>query len=206
MSAAERTTMVAAAQLSRRTVLRAGGVLASGAWGSTGCAGSTPAWLLPLPSRRLASLSPRTYATLTAACARIAGPRVAAEIEGERLRPGPVADAWLTRTPTASDPLNQALMVLEFGVYPLVAKLRPFTALDGAAQDAVLRNLQASRLGLKRALFAGIHSIALLSVYLTPEAHALIGYPGPFGTATVSIGDAMAPLPDGAVSDAAITS
>jgi hypothetical protein len=46
---------------------------------------------------------------------------------------GVAADAWLARTPALTTPVTQALGVLEFGVWPLVNKLRPFTALDGDA-------------------------------------------------------------------------
>ena len=195
MIALEAGVVAAVAEFDRRTFLRVT-LLATGmgAW-SIGCASNTPTWMTPPPDQPLQALSPRAYATLTAAGACIAGPRVAAEIVAGRLRPGPVADAWLARTPTLRDPLLQALTVLEFGVYPLMHKLRAFTSLTDTGRDTVLVGLRDGRLGLQRALFGGIRSMALLAVYLTPEAHALVDYPAPFGTDAVTIGDAMAPLP-----------
>jgi hypothetical protein len=191
----EHATQFAVEGLSRRRVLQAIAVLAGGTLGTAGCGRSTPPWLQPPANQTLTALSPRSYATLTAACARIAGPRVAQAITSQRLHPGLVADEWLGRTPGAPDPINQALTLLEFGIYPLVAKWRPFTQLDDAAQDAALRNLQQARLGMKRAVFGGIRSVALLAVYLSPDVGTLIPYPAPFGTDAISLADAMAPLP-----------
>jgi hypothetical protein len=47
----------------------------------------------------------------------------------------------------------------------LLGKLRPFTGLDPAARDAVLRELMTSRWSLKRTLFKGVKSIAVLAFY-----------------------------------------
>ena len=101
------------------------------------------------------------------------------------------ADALLARAPALAGPMGQALAVLEFGVWPLVAKVRPFTALAGDAQDAVLEQLMRSRLALKRQLFAGVRSLALLAFYTQPQSRAVSGYPGPFGSERVPIGAAM---------------
>ncbi len=60
------------------------------------------------------------------------------------------------------------------------------------AQDAVLADLAASRLGLKRALFGGMRALALTMFYGAPAARGLCAYNGPFGTGSVTIADAMA--------------
>jgi hypothetical protein len=87
--------------------------------------------------------------------------------------------------------MGQALAVLEFGVWPLVAKVRPFTALGARGQDAVLDDLARARLALKRQLFAGVRSLALLAFYTQPQSRAVSGYPGPFGSERIPIGAAM---------------
>jgi hypothetical protein len=86
--------------------------------------------------------------------------------------------------------------VLEFGVWPLVAKIRPFTGLGPGAQDAVLADLMRSRWTLKRQLFGGVRSLALLAFYTQPQSRVISGYPGPFGSERIPIGAAMVDAAD----------
>jgi hypothetical protein len=188
----EREAAAALAALDRRSFLRLAALVGAAGLVPSGCS-SVPAELAPPPDLRLRVLTPRSYATFTAAAARLAGPDVAALIATGRIHPGRVADVWLARSPDVAGPLERALLVLEFGVWPLVAKVHPFTSLDGTAQDRVLAGLVESRLALKRALWKGVRAFAMLAVYLEPEARALTGYPGPFGGGAVTIGDAMVP-------------
>ena len=189
----DREVRAALAALDRRAFLRLAGVVAAAGLVPVGCSG-VPSPLAPPADTTLHVLTPRTYAVFTAACARFAGPPVAELIAAGRMHPGRAADDWLARSPDVAGPLGQGLLLLEFGVWPLVAKLRPFTALDGDAQDAVQDELLRSRLALKRTLWRGVRSFAMLSVYLAPEARALTGFPGPFGAGGVTIGDAMVPV------------
>ena len=122
----------------------------------------------------------RTAAVLNALCRRMVGPRGAALIDSGSVDLAARAEAWLASLGPAADDLRGALLLLELGVWPLLAKLRPFTSLDDGAQDAVLQDLMASRWALKRQLFAGLKTLACLAFYAAPESHALIGYPGPF--------------------------
>jgi hypothetical protein len=92
--------------------------------------------------------------------------------------------------PTAA-PLEQALLFLEFAVWPLLGKLRPFTRLDPVAQDAVLFELADSRVATKRRIFAGIRSLALMGFYASPEARALVRYPMGAALPPATIADAM---------------
>ena len=84
-------------------------------------------------------LSPRAYATFQSVAMRCVGPRGAEAIRARRIDPARAADAWVARVPALAGPLLQGLWVLEWGVYPLVAKWRPFTALDGAGRIAFWR-------------------------------------------------------------------
>lgn len=153
-----------------------------------GCSRVPPALAAPSTLRVLSS---RTYAVFTAAAMRLVGPRGAALIADRAVDVGSLADAWLERAPALAGPLGQALLLLEFGPWPLMGKLRPFTTLDADAQDAVLAECMTSRLETKRAVFRGIRSLALLTFYGSPATRPLTGYPGPFGTGSVTIADAM---------------
>jgi hypothetical protein len=183
-----REVLAAGAALERRAFLRLAGLVAGLGVLPTGCA-SVPDALAPRSP--LAVLTPRTYAAFTAAAMRLVGPKGAALIAERTVDVGVLADGWLGRTPAVAAPLGQALFVLEFGVWPLFGKVRPFTALDGVGQDAVLTECMTSRLDTKRALFRGIRSLAMLTFYGAPATHALTGFPGPFGDGAVTIADAM---------------
>lgn len=172
------------AALDRRAFLRlAGGVAAAGLM-PAGC-GGVPAVFAPPPDLTLGVLSPRAYATFTAVAMRCVGPRGAEVIRTRRIDPARAADLWVARLPAVAGPLVSGLWLLEWGVAPLVAKWRPFTALDGAGQDRVLEDLMRSRLDLKRDLFKGLKSLSMLVTYSAPESRALVGYPGPFDAAGI---------------------
>jgi hypothetical protein len=187
-----RSDLVRAARaLDRRTFLRLAGIAAASGLVPAGCAG-VPDRYAPSPGAPLAVLSPRGYATLTAAAMRVVGPEGAELIRRRVVDVGRSADDLLARSPRLAAPLRQALVLLEFGVWPVCAKLRPFTSLDGAAQDAVLADLAASQIALKRVLFGGVRSIALTTFYGSSASAALSRYPGPFGLGAVTIADGMA--------------
>lgn len=180
----------AATALDRRTFLRLAGVAAAAGLVPTGCGGGQA----PAEGTTLALLSRRQYATLTAAAARLVGPRGASLIRERAVDPAAAADALLARSPQVGALVAQALTVLEFGVWPLLPKLRPFTALDGDAQDAVLRDCMTSSMELKQALFGGVRGIVMGAFYGQAATQALTRYPGPFGLGAITIADAMQPL------------
>jgi hypothetical protein len=174
--------------LGRRPLLRLMGLGAVAGILPGGCTGVPTGFE---PSTTLRILSPRTYAVFTAAAMRMVGPRGAALIADRTVDVGKLADAWLERAPELAGQVGQALLLLEFGCWPLMGKLRPFTSLDPAAQDAILTECMSSRLETKRAVFRGIRSLAMLTFYGSPATRTLASYPGPFGTGDVTIADAM---------------
>jgi hypothetical protein len=183
---ASRAVIEAFARLDRRAFLRVAGLaLAAGAL-PVGC-GEAPAGVRPPPELVLGVLSPRAYATFQSVAMRCVGPRGAEVIQARRIDPARAADLWVARVPALAGPLLQGLSVLEWGVYPLVAKWRPFTALDGAGQDRVLEDLMRSRLDLKRDLFKGMKSLAMLTFYSEPAAQAAIGHPGAFDASGIAM-------------------
>jgi hypothetical protein len=182
----------AARALDRRGFLRLAGLAAAAGVLPGGC-GGVPETLAPPGGLSLSALRPREYATLTAAALRVVGPRGAELIRSRTVDVGRLADELLARSPAVAGALSQALVVLEFGVWPLVAKLRRFTELSGQAQDAVLADLASSRLAVKRALYGGVRSLVLSAFYGAPQTRSLTGYPGPFGLGTVTVVDGLAP-------------
>lgn len=182
----------AAAMLDRRAFLRLAAVAAAAGLLPSGCA-KVPAVLAPPADLALTVLSPRAYATFTAVATRVIGPQGAKLIASRTIDVGAAADAWLVRTPALAGPLTQALAVVEFGVWPILRKVRPFTALEGTAQDLVLDDLMRSRVDLKASIFQGIRALSLLSFYSSAASRTLTGYPGPFGNERVPITAGMAP-------------
>ncbi|MDJ0869935.1 MAG: twin-arginine translocation signal domain-containing protein [Myxococcota bacterium] len=180
--------------LDRRGFLRLAGAAAAAGVFPAGC-GGVPAELAPAPDLPLEVLSARGYATFQAAALRIIGARGAEAVRAGHVDPAAAADAWMARAPALAAPLGQALWVLEWGVAPLVAKWRPFTALDGVEQDRVLDDLMRSRFDLKRSLFKGVKSLSTLTFYAHPASHGAVGYPGPFDRAGIAA--AMSDLTDG---------
>jgi hypothetical protein len=177
--------------LSRRSFLRLAGAAAAAGLLPTGCGGERAAWLRPPAGTVLNHLSERGYAVLAAATARMVGGTGAEWIAEGRIAPAATADAWLDATPDLAGPLGQGLLLLEFAVFPLLPKLRPFTALPATGQCGVLADLSGSEIGWKRELFKGVRSIAFLTFYSDPAVRPLIGHPGPFGRGPVRIADAM---------------
>jgi hypothetical protein len=180
----EQEVLASLSRLDRRSFLRLAGAVAATGVLSSGCGGVPPA-LNPADPSTLQVLSPRAYATFTAVAMRCVGPRGAEVIRTRRIDPARAADLWVARLPAVAGPLVSGLWLLEWGVAPLVAKWRPFTALDGAGQDRVLEDLMRSRLDLKRDLFKGLKSLSMLVTYSAPESRALVGYPGPFDAAGI---------------------
>ncbi|HKE10859.1 MAG TPA: hypothetical protein VKE73_04740 [Myxococcota bacterium] len=164
--------------LDRRAFLRLAGALIAAGSGPLGCHSANSE---RGPKGGLEQLTPRTYAVFQAAAERVLGPGPAELVHRGVVNPAEIADRWLARLPELAPPLRAGLLVLEFAPFPLLPKLRPFTALPPSAQDAVLADLMGSSLDWKRTLFKGIKSFACLTFYSAAPSRALTGYPGPFG-------------------------
>lgn len=176
--------------LDRRALLRGLGATAALGLLPSAC-GAPPAALVPPAGVVPRALTPRGWAVLGAAARSIVGPGGAALIDAGTVDVAGRADAFLAGAPELAEPVGGALLLLEFGIWPVLGKLRPFTALPEAARSAVLAECMASRLELKRRIFAGVRALALLSFYAAPEARALARYPGAPGVPAVPIEAAM---------------
>jgi hypothetical protein len=182
----EQAAYDALARIDRRAFLRLGGAAAAAGLLPVACGAGAPPPPIPL-----AVLTPRAYATFNAATRRIVGARGAALIERGEVDPAAAADDFAARNPAIAGALGSALAFLEWAPWPLVPKLRPFTSLDGPAQDRVLDALMRARIDVLRDVFKGVKSIAALCFYANPATRALTGFPGPFGTSAVPISAAM---------------
>jgi hypothetical protein len=188
--AADAALRDALGRLDRRRFLALGLGTAGAALWPTGCGGA-PEALRPAPGLELRQLSPRAYATFTAAALRIAGPDAARAIADRRIDAGLAADRWADREPGLGGTLSMALGVLEFGIPPVVPKWRPFTRLSNAAQDSVLGSLLSARLDVSRDIVRGVRSLVFVAVYGDPLGARLSGHPGPAGNDTATIAAAM---------------
>ncbi len=159
--AALRELEFAAAQLSRRAFLRWVGAAAAAGALPAGC-GDAPQAFAPPPGLALHALTPRSYAVLSAAAERVVGAPGAERVRSRAVDPARHADEFLAPSPALASVIQQALLALEFGFFPLLGKLRPFTQLDAAGRDRILNELMTSRLALKRLVFKGVRSLALL--------------------------------------------
>jgi hypothetical protein len=179
------------ASLDRRAFLKLARYSAALGLLPVGCGAAAPAGLAPPHDLALEVLSPRTYVTFGAATARLVGPEGGRAVVAGRIEPARSAEGWLRALPGVAPLLQQALLVLEFAPFPLIAKLRPFTRLPGEAQDAALAELMGSRFAWKRAVFSGVRGFAMLAYYSDPASRSLTGYPGPFGGPGATVDDAM---------------
>src|SRR5262245_33676399 len=174
--------------LDRRTFLRLLGAAAGAGLLPAACTREPAGVRAPSGLRHL---SRRGWAVLNAAATRIAGPEGAKLVAAGVVDPALGADRFLDGAPALVEPLGQALLVVEYAVWPLSPKLRPFTSLAPEAQDAVLSDLAGSRLETKRRIFGGVRAMALLGFYAAPEARALTGYPIGASHPDATIADAM---------------
>jgi len=152
------------ALLDRRGFLRLGALAAASGLLPVACSEAPPG-AAPPPGLDLAHLTPRTYAVLNAAASSLVGPRGAEQVRARAVDPGRAVETLLADAPDLAGPLSQALLLLEFGVWPVLGKLRPFTALSDAGRGAILAELRGSRIALKRLAFNGIRTVSLLAFY-----------------------------------------
>ena len=114
----------------------------------------------------------------------------------DRIAPGDgeaFPSAWEARVPERIDELletihpadvaelKQLLRLLESALFGFVLDGRPrtFTASSAEQQDAVLRDWQGSRIGVRRTGARALQKTVLAAYYGAPETWEAVGYPGP---------------------------
>lgn len=176
------TPETATAPFSRRTLLRSG--LASGALlalGGTGLALFPTARRTP-PSDTLRVLTDDEHAILAAVARRTCAPPSAVSPGADAIDVALLADRLLERASEEQvADLKTVIHLFENGLVGALffERVRPFTQLDDAAQDAVLTAWRDSRIGLRRAVFRALTGLTALLYYGDPRVWPSVGYPGP---------------------------
>jgi hypothetical protein len=151
------------------------------------------------PTGPLHVFSPAAFSVLAALAARV--------LKGTSANPVEIAmrvDASVQRAPPeVGKDLGSALLLLENALPGLLLRgsPKPFSMLDGDAQDRAFHAWRDSRLLLLRGAYHGLRKICLAAHYATLEAGPEVGYSGPLLTkAAPPPIEARAPLavPDGA--------
>lgn len=134
-----------------------------------------------LPSTVLQVLTPRQYGILVALADRLCpgGPgRPSASEVGVASK----VDALMAVLhPADAAELCQGLLLVENALVGLILDGRPtpFTRLDPAEQDAVLRTFRSSRLPIRRIVYKALRGLVAASYWGDPLLYASAGYPGP---------------------------
>jgi hypothetical protein len=165
---------------SRRSLLKrgllGGAILAVGGFGFLGTRGTKRG---KPPSKPLSVLSEDEHAVVQALAVRIIAPAPGAP---------PLDDvAWnvdqllVAADPSAQKEVKQLLGLFEGAIGAFLFGLRttPFTGLEPAEQEQVLREWQESGLTLRRTGFAALKTLALAGYYGTSTTWAYLNYPGP---------------------------
>lgn len=155
----------------RALALTAGGLAFS--FPLTGCAP------VRYPERELHFLTPKEWATLDAAAARLV-PRTPERLGAPDLDVASAADRlFASAHPRLQHDLKQLLNSLEDLTW-LNLRFRPFTALSEESKDAYLQSWADSPLGIQRQGFVALAKIAATLVYMDPRTWPQIGYAGPW--------------------------
>ncbi len=135
----------------------------------------------PLPAAGLEFLSERQSAVVSAVAGRVQ-PAAPGILSGSQMGVAEKLDARMaSATQAAQRGVSTLLDVFENGLTGMLfaERVRPFTALSGAEQDAVLRSWRDSRLSFRRAGYRALTSICSGLYYSDPRSWAQTGYPGP---------------------------
>lgn len=134
-----------------------------------------------LPPEGLLVLDARQYATITAIAERLL-PAAPDFPSAESLRIAFKFDRLIaTHEPSAQGELKQLLGLFENALpnFLFGQRVTPFSMMDAATQDAVLREWQTSGLALRRTGYNALRGLVLAAYYGSKETWASVGYPGP---------------------------
>lgn len=137
--------------------------------------------LLPLPPEGLQVLDAREYAVVAAISDRLV-PAAADFQSAAEARVAFKADRILSMNDvTAQAEVKQLLGLFENALPNFLFGLRftPFSQMDPAAQDAVLREWQTSAIAVRRTGYTALKALVMAAYYGSKETWASVGYPGP---------------------------
>lgn len=170
---------MSATAISRRSLIKRG--LFGGALltlGGSGLLALRGGRRLPLPPEGLQTFDPVEYSVFDAFARRVVQPTAGPPVDRIAFN----ADRVLTRASReVQGEVKQLLRLFENALAGLLfaGNLRPFTALEPAEQDAVIRDWAHSALALRRTGYQALRTVALASYYGANEAWPASNYPGP---------------------------
>ena len=155
-----------------------GGVLlgAAGlfAWNATGYR------LPPGSRRRLRSFTVKEFLVIQAIAARILRRDRDDLPSTAELDAAGFIDGFVVRLPAADRrDLSRLVHVVEHVAPWLAGHSARFTRLDGYAQDAVLRSMMTSKVGLLRGAFDALKTLSAMAYFRDDRTFAALGYDGP---------------------------
>jgi hypothetical protein len=161
--------------MNRRSFLKRG--LLGGALLAVGGLGLWPSTRRFASRRPLKLFDERRFAIVAAIAARTVHAPGADPVEIAHR----VDDTLNSATPDVQGDFKQLLLLFDNALAGLVldGHLRPFTALSGEEQDAVLLAWRDSRLVLRRGGYHALRKLTLAAHYSQPSTWSSVGYPGP---------------------------
>lgn len=166
-------------RLNRRAFLKASLGLVTGTLAtSVPLAGCRPPQY-PQPPQALEFFTPKEWAVLRAASARLV-PSGPGRLGAPEVDVATAADRLFAKANARlKSELKQLLNAFEdFTV--LAFRFKPFTAMNAAEQDDYLRAWMDSGLGMQRQGFLALNKISGMLFYMDPRSWPQIGYPGPW--------------------------
>ena len=169
----------APAGLTRRSLVKRG--LLGGALLAAGGAGFLAfrsGASVPVPTDGLLVFTPAQFAVLDAVARRMVRPRTGWPTV-DQVGVARAADRIAARVePSAQKELQQLLGLFDNGLAGFLfgGRIRPFTRLDGAGQDAVLAEWRDSRIAVRRTGFAALRTLVLAGYYQSPAVWPAVGY------------------------------
>ncbi len=130
--------------------------------------------------QRLRSLSDKEYVILQAAARRILAPDRSGAPSADDIGVSMYVDGWLAEADRAiRRDFGRLLRLVEHGTPLFSGRRRRFTDLPAADQDAHLRALSHSSIGVVREGFAALKSMCMMGYWRDPRTFAICGYEGP---------------------------
>lgn len=146
------------------------------------------------PLGPLVSLEPKAFQTLAAFAARVVtakGRDPIAIAQGvDKLLAG--------ATPEARSDINKLLGLFDnaLGSFVLDLRVRPFTRLDGAAQDEAIKQWRDSKLAVRRTGYEALRKLCLATYYADESSWGPLGYDPPVGLNKIAYDDSKAGTPE----------
>ena len=132
-------------------------------------------------AERLRALRPKEYLVVEAAADRILRSDRPDDPTARDVSAALFVDAYVASLDDAQrSDLTRLLHLLEHGLPIAAGKLGRFTRLDGEAQDAVLRAMMTSSVGMVRGAFDVLKALCAMAYYRDARTWRAIGYDGPW--------------------------